>query len=509
MKAQAENSSTAPRIRFAEITKSFAGTPALNAVSFDVLRGSVHALVGENGAGKSTLMKILAGAVPMDGGRLELDGRLVQIDSPRTAQELGIAIVYQELNLAPHLTVAENIFLGRWPHSSLSGLLHFDDLFNRTTQLLTELGMKVPVSAPVESLSIAHQQMVEIAKAISLRANILILDEPSAVLSPSELTNLFHVIRAMAARGVSILYISHRLDEIFDLANHVTVLRDGRHISTRPIQDVRRDQLIQETVGRPIEQEYPRRDVSLGDVRLSVEVLSVPGRFGQVSFEIQSGEVFALTGMVGSGRSSVGQAIFGANRPVHGQIRVGDQHGPFENPRAAKAAGVGFVPEDRKQQGLLLERSVSENITLAHRDAISSIGFIRSARENETVAAMMQGLDIRAAGPKALASSLSGGNQQKALLARWIQRPYPVMILDEPTRGVDVGAKVEIYGIINKLASQGTAVLMISSELPETIGMADRIGVMCRGKLAGILDNRRRDVTQDAIMRMAVGEASQ
>ncbi|MCP4251259.1 MAG: sugar ABC transporter ATP-binding protein [bacterium] len=495
-----------PRLRCTRVCKAYPGVQALSDVSLDVAAGSVHALVGENGAGKSTLMKILAGGVAADEGSFEIDGRPVVITGARSAQGHGIAIVYQDFNLVPDLCVSENIFLGRWPRSPKTRMVDFAALHRRAAKLLTTLGIDLPVRQSVASLSVAQQQMVEIAKALSLKARILILDEPSAVLTAHELDTLFGLVRDLRRRGVSIIYISHRLDEVFDIADAVTVLRDGRHISTRLIADVERNGLIAEMVGRPLEDEFPSRSCPVGEVVLGVRGLSARRRFREVSFEVRGGEVFAITGLVGSGRSSVVKAIFGAVRADHGTVAVADQAGPFTRPRQAIAAGVAMLPEDRKREGLLLHRSVRENVTLAHREASARAGFLNVARERGLARDLMKRLRIKAPGTESAVTTLSGGNQQKVLLARWMSRPHRVILFDEPTRGVDVGAKYEIYTLINRLAADGKAVVMISSELPEVIGMADRIGVMHEGRLTGILDNRQRQVSQEQIMRLAAGE---
>jgi len=493
------------RVRFDGIGKSYPGVCALRDVSFGVRAGCVHALVGENGAGKSTLMKILAGAVQPDEGQIEIDRQVADLHDARAAQRAGVAIVYQEFNLVADLTVAENVYLGRWPRRSVTGLIHYDELNEQASRLVGQLGLDLPVRSQAGRLGLAQQQMVEIAKALSLSAKVLILDEPSAVLTPQELAALFRLVRELTSQGVSVIYISHRLDEIFELADFVTVLRDGQHISTRPIHEVDRRQLIAECVGRPLEDEFPRRSVSLGEPVLRVESLSVKGWFEDVSLEVRSGEVFALTGLVGSGRSSVARAIFGAMPSVRGMVQVGSMHGPFASPRAAKRAGVAMVPEDRRREGLLWARTVRENITLAHLAKASCMGFMRRTLERRLTGQTMSELRIRAESREAAVATLSGGNQQKTMLARWLLRPCRVMILDEPTRGVDVGAKAEIYRIINDLAGQGLVVLLISSELPEVIGMADRIGVMCGGRLAGILSNEHRQMSQETIMHLAVG----
>lgn len=494
-----------PRVEFLGISKRYPGVQALDDVSFGVAPGTVHALVGENGAGKSTLVKILAGATQADAGAIRLDGHHVAIHNARGAFHLGIAVVYQEFNLAPDLSVAENVFLGRWPRGPL-GLIASRELRRRSEALFESLGVRISVRAGVGGLSTAQQQMVEIARALSLQARVLVLDEPSAVLTPQELQALFALVRRLAGRGVSVLYISHRLDEIFRLCDSVTVLRDGRHIATRAIADVSRDTLIRDMVGRPIAEEFPRRQRTPGETVLRVQDLSARGRFHDISFDVRAGEVFALTGLVGSGRSSVGRALFGAVPQVRGRVSVGGAIGPFRSPRRAQSAGVAYVPEDRRRQGLLLARSVGENITLAHLRDVSTFGVLRRGAERRVVDRQIRDLQIRTSGPDVAAGTLSGGNQQKVMVARWLQKPYRVIIVDEPTRGVDVGAKVEMYGIINAMAQAGAAVVMITSELPEAIGMADRIGVMAGGALTGILDNASHSVTQEMILRLAIGE---
>lgn len=492
-----------PRISFRNIEKSFGGTAALKDVSFDVQPGTVHALVGENGAGKSTLMKVLAGAIHADDGQMLLDGTAFTPTNPREAQQQGVAIVYQELSLVPHLSVAENVYLGRWPHSAI-GMVQAGKLHDQVAALFNRLELSIPIRAQASSLSIAQQQMVEIARALSMDANLLVLDEPSAVLTPPEVESLFRFVRQLTARGVSVIYISHRLDEIFALADIVTVLRDGRHVSTKPVGEVTRESLIRDTVGRDLSGQFPPREAVIGATVLEVKGLSSRGRFQNVTFDVRAGEVFGLTGLVGSGRSSIAHALFGDATIYGGSFQIHGQDGPFRGPREAQRAGVALVPEDRKHDGLLLHRSVRENLTLAHLPDVSAARIIGIKRERNAARAMVDSHRIRTAGVNAPISSLSGGNQQKALIARWLSRKYKLVILDEPTRGVDVGAKAEIYALINNIAAGGAAVLMISSELPEVIGMCDRIGVMQEGRLAGIIDNINHDATQEQIMRLAI-----
>lgn len=494
-----------PRVQFVDISKRYPGAQALCDVSFAVAPGSIHAIVGENGAGKSTLMKVLGGAVAADAGEVRIDGERVDLRGTRESIRLGVAVVYQEFSLAPDLSVAENVFLGRWPRGRL-GLISRRELRERTRDVFRALGVAMNPDARVGGLNVGRQQMVEIARALSLKARVLVLDEPTAVLPPSDLRALFSLVRRLAGEGVSVLYISHRLDEIFDLADTVTVLRDGRHISTRPVREVSRDPLIREMVGRSIEQEFPPRAACVGPVEVCVGGLSAPPRFEDVSVEIRGGEVLALTGLVGSGRSSFGRALYGALPISRGNVRIGTAVGPFRSPGDAQRAGVAYLPEDRKRQGLLLHRPVYENITLTRAAEISRFGLLSPRRERALALEMMSAFRIRASGPQVPAATLSGGNQQKVMIARWSGRRCALMILDEPTRGVDVGARVEIYALINRMAREGTAVLMITSELPEALGMADRIGVMCRGRLAGVVDNTARGVTQEMLMRLAVGE---
>lgn len=492
-----------PRVHFENVSKRYPGVQALDQVSFSILPGCVHALVGENGAGKSTLMKILAGATRADSGAINMDGERVQIDNVRQAQARGITIVYQELSLAGQLSVSENVFLGRWPRGGL-GLISFRELHARAEAIFQSLGLKLSVRQKVGGMSLAQQQMVEIARGFASQTRLLLLDEPSAVLSPRELTAMFGLVRTLTQRGCSALYVSHRLDEVFSLADHVTVLRDGKHISTRPIGTVHRELLIREMVGRTIEAEFPRRTGSPHEVVLQVQGLSVRRRVENVSFEVRGGEVFALTGLVGSGRSSLAKALFGCVPKMIGQVIVGSTRGPFRSPKLAKRAGIAFLPEDRKGEGLLIDRSLRENITLAHLGDVSKYGILLPRVDRRLAQKKISEYGIVASHPRIVAATLSGGNQQKVMIARWLRRHYRVIILDEPTRGVDVGAKAELYGLINRMTAAGAAVILITSELSEAIGMADRIGVMSKGRLAGVLDNRAGDVTQEQIMGLAV-----
>ena len=495
-----------PRLRARDLHKHFGGVRALSGAELTIEAGSIHALVGENGAGKSTLIRILAGAIRPDRGTLELDGKTVAIEGARAAREHGIAVVHQELSLAPDLTVAENLALARWPRTRL-GFVDRPALARAARRALEALGTPIPPETRVRDLGVASWQQIEIARALSENARLLVLDEPSAVLGPHELDALFRILRELRARRVAVLYVSHRLDEIFALADRVTVLRDGQTVATHAIADVTRESLAAGMVGREIGMSYPPPLAPPGDVVLRVEQLSAPPRFGDVSFDVRAGEVFALSGMVGSGRSSVLGALFGAVPVRGGRFHVGETSGPFASPAAAIAAGVASLPEDRKRQGLLMERGVRENVTLASLGDCSRRGMLRREGERALALRLTGELAVKTASLESHMATLSGGNQQKVLLARWMARPYRVLLLDEPTRGVDVGARLEIYGFVRQLAARGAAVVMASSELPEVIGMAERIGVMRRGRLAGIVDNRTHDTAPERLLRMAAEDA--
>ena len=500
------------RLRFDRIGKTFPGVLALDDVSFDVHRGSIHALLGENGAGKSTLIKILAGAHSATAGRIYLDGRPIEIRNPHHAQTLGIAVVYQELTLVRELSVAENIRLGQWP-SRGAGLIDRGALHDEARRALQRAGSGLSPAQIVGDLSVGQQQSVEIARALSFDARILVLDEPSAVLTPHELDTLFDVLRQLRDEGVAIIYISHRLEEIFALADRVTVLRDGRHISTRAVADVDHDGLVRDMVGRELKtrrsgnREAPRTGGGATEPVLEVRDLALKGALHDISFQVSAGEIFGLSGLVGAGRTALLRTLFGAvnRRSVRGLVQVGQSSGPFATPRDAIAAGVVLLPEDRKGEGLMLDRSVAENLTLASLGTLSSRGFVRADQERRQIERSIASLGIRTARLDNPVMNLSGGNQQKVVLGRWLDHAHRVVLFDEPTRGIDVGAKEEIYDWIFRLAESGAAVIVSSSELPEVLRLADRIGVMRRGRLVDILDNRSHAVNQETLLHMAAG----
>ena len=491
----------APILLMRDITKDFPGVRALDRVTFEARAGEVHALVGENGAGKTTLMKILAGALPADSGEIVLEGRPAHITSPLRAQELGIGMIYQDFNLVPYLTVAENIFLGREPRRAL-WLVDRGRLLRDAEAILQRLGVPLDPRRPVNQLSVAQQQMVEIAKAVSSDAKTIAMDEPSATLTENELRHLFALIRSLRDAGHSVIYISHRLEEIFEIADRVTVLRDGRHIATRGIAEVDTGQVIHMMVGRPLTAKIPKQAAAVGDEVLRVEGLS-GGPVREVSFSVRAGEIVGLTGLVGAGRSEVARLVFGADPKRAGRILLDGAPVNLASPAAAIAHGIGFVTEDRKRQGLVLGLPVRENVTLAELERLSALGFVRRDLERAEVRRVVDRLRIRTPSIEQLVRNLSGGNQQKVALAKWLLTRSRVLFFDEPTRGIDVGAKVEIYQIMNDLARRGVAMVMITSELPEALGMSDRLLVMREGRLVAEL--ARAQATQEIIMAYATG----
>lgn len=491
-----------------EIRKTFPGVVALDRVSFDLRRGEVHILLGENGAGKSTLMKILSGAYQKDGGEILIDGREVEIRNPRHSQSLGIGIIYQELNLVPHLSAAENIYLGREP--SRAGLPFFPFIVDRKAmnrsarELLAGLGVDLDVRRPVGELSIAEQQMVEIAKAVSLDARILIMDEPTAVLTEREIRELFSRIRKLKADGVSIIYISHRMEELFEIGDRVTVLRDGSVVGTRDIADVTKPELIRMMVDRELTQQFPKVAAPRGSEVLRVEGLNRAGVLRDISFSLCEGEILGIAGLLGSGRTELARAIFGLDRTDSGRIHIKGKLQRIASPRRAINLGLGFLTEDRKTQGLVLPLSVRENICLPSVDAFSRMGIVSRSREAEAAAKYCKDLRIKTTGLEQRVVNLSGGNQQKVVLSKWLVSRGDILIFDEPTRGIDVGSKAEIYELMNRLTARGAAIIMISSDLPEVLGMSDRILVMHQGRING--EFSAAEATQEKILHRALGE---
>jgi ribose transport system ATP-binding protein len=487
------------------ISKSFAGNTVLAHVDLTVRSGEVHALVGENGAGKSTLMKILAGVHQPDGGEIRLNGQPVRFESPAQALGAGIAMIYQELSLAPHLTVAENIFLGREPRrGKIPGWIDTRRLNREAQALLGEYGFALPPRAQVGQLSAANRQLVEITRAIVEAKQVIVMDEPTSSLTNHEVEDLFKLIRRLRARGLAIIYISHRIEELAAIADQLTILRDGRAVYQGAWASIDTDTMIRHMAGRELKEIFPPRSVPPGPVRLRVDQLSRPPVFEKIGFSVRAGEVVGIAGLAGAGRTEVLEAIFGAVPAKRGVIEL---HGePFipTHPAQAVGKGLGLLTEDRKRTGLCLNLSMSTNVTLANVAALVERGRVQRRREEQATVGYINKLNIRPPTPQFLVGRMSGGNQQKALLARWLFARTGVFLLDEPTRGVDVAARAEIYREINELAEAGSAIVMVSSDLPELLGMADRILVMRRGRLVAELS--ARETTQEEILKYAAVE---
>ena len=489
-----------------DVTKAFGTTVAVDAVDLDLAAGEVHALVGENGAGKSTLMRVLAGFYADYAGGIIIDGRPVRIGHPRQARALGIALVHQELSLVPELSVAENIFLGREPYSLVPGFISQRAAEAGARALCDGLGISLDPAARVLHLSVAERQLVEIAKGVSANPRVLILDEPTSSLTYQEVRELFRVVRSLASRGRAIVYISHKLDEIFAVADHVTVLRDGRRVATAPAARWTEASLVHAMVGRDLSSLFPRSPADPGPVRLEVRDLGCRAAFRAVSFQVRGGEVVGLYGLIGSGRTALAEALFGLGAADAGEIRVDGRRVTIGSPADAIRHGIALTPEDRRRRGLIPMLSLRTNLSLRALPLLCRAGFVDGGRERSEVGRLIDALAIRAASQSVEVSTLSGGTQQKVVIGRWLMAPPRILILDEPTRGIDVGAKAEVHAIIDRLAAEGMAVLLVSSELPEILGMSDRILVMRDGELAG--EFRRGEVTEEGIMTVAAGVAA-
>lgn len=491
----------APLLEMRGIRKAFPGVQALSGVDLTLQRGEVLALLGENGAGKSTLIKTLGGAHEPDEGSILIEGHELSLQTPAESAAAGIAIIYQEFNLIPAMSVRDNLFLGR--EVTHAGWIDRSIERRRADELFRRLGARIDPNALCRRLSVAEQQLVEIAKALSLDAKILIMDEPTAPLTPKEVSALFNLMRELKQHGIGIIFISHRLDEIYEIADRVAVLRDGRHIATHRTAEVSRDQLIQHMVGRSLDTEFPKRRATLGEPRLRVKNLTRGDDVKNVSFDVRRGEVVALTGLVGSGRTETARLIFGADPRDAGTIELDGRLVNIRQPRDAIAARICLLTEDRKTQGLILNQSVQKNFGLPNLGIFSRMGFVSERAEARNCSGYVDQLKIKAPNLRQRAKNLSGGNQQKVVLAKWLEANCDVLIFDEPTRGIDVGAKYEIYLLMNELATKGKAILMISSELPEVLGMADRILVMHEGRLSGEITDVE-NATQQQIMELAV-----
>ena len=490
------------QIEMRGIDKSFGGNAVLKNAGFLLDDGEVHALMGENGAGKSTLMKILTGVYTKDAGQVIVDGKEVCYNNPQEAEKAGIVFIHQELNVLFDLTVEENMFLGKEIKKAF-GICDRKAMRKRVQEILDMLGVDIDPTQRMDELSIGQQQMIEIAKALMVDAKVLIMDEPTAALTQSETEVLFKVVNSLRQKGVSIVYISHRMEEIFELCDRITILRDGTYIDTKRIADIDMNDIVKMMIGREIGERYPVRNSKIGDVAFEVKNLNCPGAFENVSFEVRAGEVLGVSGLMGAGRTEIMQAIFGNMPNVTGQLFLDGKEIKNKNPQQAIQNGIGFITEDRKVEGLMLEESIMKNISLANLGRISNGGVINKKKEQELVNKGIEELRIRCFGPQHECNNLSGGNQQKVIFAKWIYTNPKVLILDEPTRGVDIGAKKEIYNIINELAAKGVAIIMVSSELPEVLGMSDRVMVVREGEVRGILN--KEEANQENIMTLATG----
>ncbi|MET8942734.1 sugar ABC transporter ATP-binding protein [Streptomyces sp. NPDC004542] len=491
-----------PVLALKDVSKSFGAVRALQDVSLQLFAGEAHALAGENGAGKSTLIKTLAGVHRPDTGQVLLDGAPVEFHGPADARDAGIAVIYQEPTLFPDLSIAENIFMGRQPRKGF-GRIDRGAVHATTAGLMNRLGVDLDPQRPARGLSIADQQIVEIAKALSFDARVLIMDEPTAALTGSETARLFSVVEALRAEGAAVLFISHRLEEIFQLCQRVTTLRDGRWISSETLDGLTEDDLVRRMVGRDLDELYPKQQTRIGEAALSVQRLTREGVFRDVSFEVRRGEIVALAGLVGAGRSEVVQAVFGVDRADAGEVHVDGRRLPAGSPTAAMDAGVALVPEDRRQRGLVMEMSIERNIGLTGLDKLGRAGLVRRALEQGRAADWAVRLQLKYNKLSDSVGVLSGGNQQKVVLAKWLATEPSVLIVDEPTRGIDVGTKAEVHRLLSSLAAEGLAVLMVSSDLPEVLGMADRVLVMHEGRL--VTEIPRAEATEESVMAAATG----
>ncbi len=490
------------RLEMKNITKHFGGVNALADVSVKVRPGEIHALIGENGAGKSTLMKILAGACKKDGGEIFLDGRPAEINNPKDAKNLGVAVIYQEFMLVPDLSVAENVYLDELGLSS--SIINWKKMRRNTKEQLEKLGFAdINPNSKVRELSVAYQQMVEICKNLVHDSKILVLDEPTAVLTFTEIEKLFHVLKKLRADGVSIIYISHRLDEIFELSDRVTVLKDGKYVDTAETKNITKDQLAEMMVGREIGRMFPEKKAVIGEDVLIVEGLNAGKMVRDVSFHVRSGEILGFSGLVGSGRTETMRAVFGADKRESGKITYLGKAVNFNDCREAIENEFGMLPENRKEQGILLEQSIRMNATLTVLNKkVCKFGVIRHKKEKKYVKELLESISTKYGRTEDHADSLSGGNQQKLALSKWIAADCKCIVFDEPTRGVDVGAKVEIYELITSIAKKGVAVIMISSEMPEIIGLCDRVMVMHQGKITGEFE--KGDITENNLIKAAM-----
>ncbi len=489
-----------PVVRLRGVSKEFPGVKAVDRVDLEILPGEVHALAGENGAGKSTLMKILSQVERPTEGELQISGEKVAFHGPGYAQSLGVSMVYQEFALAPHLSVAENLFLGREP--AHVGFINRRSEKEKAGELLGRVGLEIDSNRLVSGLTVAEQQRLEIAKALAIEAKVIILDEPTATLAKREIEGLFEVIQELASRGIAILYISHRLDEIFRIADRVTVMRDGQVVETRPASELTEEELVNLMVGREVGNLYPKPEAEIGEVLLRVEGISREGVLKDCSFEVRSGEILGFAGLVGAGRTELARAVFGADPVDSGRVELEGREIQVKSPQAAIAAGIGYLTEDRKGAGLALQLGIDHNITLANVP-VAMAGFLDLGAEQRVARDRSEQLDIQTPTIKHKVQVLSGGNQQKVVVAKWLETHARALFFDEPSRGIDVGAKAEMFGLIGDLAKEGRGIVLISSYLPELLNMCDRILVMRDGRVAGVLE--REEFSEERIVSLATG----
>jgi rhamnose transport system ATP-binding protein len=488
------------------ITKTFPGVRALDDVHFDLKPGEIHALIGENGAGKSTLIKVITGVYQPDVGQIIFDGTPVEIRSPADSQRLGIAAIYQHVTCYPDLSVTENIFIGHEKIQPFTRKIDWKDLHGRAEDLLARLDADFDPRALMGNLSVAQQQIVEIAKALSSNARIIIMDEPTAPLTSRESEDLYRTTEGLRDKGVSIIFISHRMEDMYRLATRVTVFRDARYVGTWQLNEISREDVIMAMVGREITQFFPKRAVTIGEEIFKVEGLSRTGYFKDVSFSLHKGEILAMTGLIGAGRTEVCEAIYGVSHPDSGRVTLDGEELHIENPAQAIEKGIGFLPEDRLRQGLVLDWELSKNVTLPTLKKFGTLGWLHAKKENMVTKELAEKLEVRANSVFDRAATLSGGNQQKIIVAKILTAQMKIVILDEPTKGVDVGAKTAIFNIMNDLAEMGYGIIMVSSEMPEVLGMSDRIVVMREGRVAAIMDTASS--SQEQILRAAIPETA-
>ncbi len=486
------------------ISKSFSENQVLTEVDFEVRKGEIHALMGENGAGKSTLVKVLTGIHHRDSGIIKIKGKEVEFSNPKQAEEEGIVVIHQELNIIPYLTVAQNIYLGKEITYGKTGILNTDKMNKLAAKTLKQLGVTdIKPQDIAGELSVGKQQMVEIARALSTNAEVIIMDEPTSALTDREIEKLFNVIHSLKEQGVAFVYISHRMEEIFQICDRISILRDGNYIGTKYIADTSFEEVVKMMVGRELGERYPVKNNKIGEVIFQVENLTINGLFESVNFEVREGEILGVSGLMGAGRTEVMEAIFGYRKKDSGTVKLNGKPLKTNHPSNLIKEKIGFITEDRKGKGLVLDSSIRENIALTNFEIISKFGVIERSEERNLVEKLIRKLRVKASSIEQKAETLSGGNQQKVVIAKWLGINPKVLILDEPTRGVDIGAKKEIYSIMNQLAKNGVAIIMISSELPELLGVSDRIMVMHEGKVKAFFD--KHEATQEKIMMAATG----